>query len=283
MARTVKAFAPAKVNLTLHVTGQRADGYHLLDSLVMFADAGDEITVEAADETTLTVLGPMAAGVPTDKRNLVVQAANLLGVTAKITLEKYLPAAAGIGGGSSDAAAALRALSTLYNIPLPTADEALRLGADVPVCLAPDWTRMAGIGDQIIRLGTGVNWPMILINPRVDVPTPKVFKALSNKKNPPMDEGFPDCLQDDLALSWLVAQRNDLEAPAIAVEPVIGTCLEELRVSPGCLLSRMSGSGATCFGIYKNDEFRDQALAQLRQAFPKWWIVPTEDCGVKCR
>ncbi|MGR3634852.1 MAG: 4-(cytidine 5'-diphospho)-2-C-methyl-D-erythritol kinase [Shimia sp.] len=279
--KKVEAFAPAKINLTLHVTGQRADGYHLLDSLVMFADVGDKITAEMAEETTVDVIGPMAPGVPTDQRNLVIQAAELLGVNAKITLEKHLPAAAGIGGGSSDAAAALRTLTTLYNIPIPSVDEMLRLGADVPVCLEPDLTRMAGIGEQITRLGTGAKWPMILVNPRVEVPTPKVFKALSNKNNSPMDESFPDWFEDDQALSWLVAQRNDLEAPAIKVEPVIGTCLEELRHSKGCLLARMSGSGATCFGIYKNDAFRDQALAQLRRDFPKWWIVPTEDCGAK--
>ncbi|SFK84151.1 4-(cytidine 5'-diphospho)-2-C-methyl-D-erythritol kinase [Shimia haliotis] len=283
MARTAEAFAPAKVNLTLHVTGQRADGYHLLDSLVMFADVGDKITVQAADETTVTVVGPFAAGAPTDHRNLVFQAAELLGVKAKITLEKHLPAAAGVGGGSSDAAAALRALTTLYNIPIPSGEEILKLGADVPVCLEPDLTRMAGIGEQISRLSTGCDWPMILVNPRVDVPTPKVFKALPNKNNSAMPEAFPDWSQDDVAVSWLAEQRNDLEAPAIAIEPVIGACLDELRLSRGCLLARMSGSGATCFGIFKTVALRDQALAQLRRDFPKWWIVPTEDCGVKFR
>ncbi|SFL47337.1 4-(cytidine 5'-diphospho)-2-C-methyl-D-erythritol kinase [Shimia aestuarii] len=275
---TVEAFAPAKINLTLHVTGQRADGYHLLDSLVMFADVGDRLWVEAADRTSLTVSGPMAGGVPTDRRNLVWQAAELLGVTAKITLEKHLPAAAGIGGGSSDAAAVVRALTTLYNFPVPSAAVLANLGADVPVCMQSGLTRMRGIGEHVDPIGNTPNWPMILINPRVEVPTGPVFQALPRKDNPPMP-----AIPAEWDISWLAAQRNDLEAPAIAAQPVIGKVLQELRESDGCLLARMSGSGATCFAIYAHDDMRDRALGQLRRDCPKWWTQPTEACGVKWR
>lgn len=280
---TVEAFAPAKINLTLHVTGQRKDGYHLLDSLVMFADVGDRITVEKADETSLTVTGPMAEGVPTDRRNLVVQAAEMLGVTAKVTLEKHLPAAAGIGGGSSDAAATIRALTTLYNRPLPEVEDLLTLGADVPVCMHSTLTLMQGIGERVASFDTDPWWEMILINPGVAVPTGPVFQALPSKNNAPMPETFPDWMDCDEAASWLAAQRNDLEVPAIQAQPMIGKVLKELQESEGCALARMSGSGATCFGIYFDFEMRDRALAQLRRDFPKWWIVATEPVGVKWR
>lgn len=278
---TVKAFAPAKINLTLHVTGQRADGYHLLDSLVMFVDVGDWVTVETAQETTLMVTGPMAEGVPTDVRNLVVQAAELLGVQAKIDLQKHLPAAAGIGGGSSDAAATIRALSKLYDRPLPETEELLTLGADVPVCMQPGLTRMRGIGEQVEAFSHDLNWDMILVNPGVSVPTGPVFQALPSKDNPSMPTGFPDWMDWDTSVSWLASQRNDLEEPAIAAQPVIGKVLEELRESEGCKLARMSGSGATCFGIYFDTRARDRALQQLRRHHPNWWIVSVGPGGIR--
>ncbi|SHI96292.1 4-diphosphocytidyl-2-C-methyl-D-erythritol kinase [Shimia gijangensis] len=276
---TVEAFAPAKINLTLHVTDQRSDGYHLLDSLVTFVDVGDAVTVEKAEKSTLTVTGPMAAGVPTDSRNLVLRAAEMLGVPAKITLNKHLPAAAGIGGGSSDAAAALRALTTLYNLALPSVSDLLSLGADVPVCVPATLARMTGIGEQVAPVVNEPVWPMILINPRVSVPTGPVFQALPSKNNPPMPEDFPDWKDWDTAAAWLTTQRNDLEAPAIGAQPSIGQVLTELHDSKGCALARMSGSGATCFGIYFDDDIRDRALKKLRGDFPNWWIMPTRPLG----
>ncbi|WP_299352483.1 4-(cytidine 5'-diphospho)-2-C-methyl-D-erythritol kinase [uncultured Shimia sp.] len=273
---TVEAFAPAKINLTLHVTCQRADGCHLLDSLVMFADIGDRITVEKAEETSLTVTGPMAAGVPTDASNLVLRAVSLLGAPAHITLDKHLPAAAGIGGGSSDAAATIRALTALYDLPATNMDDLLGLGADVPVCMEDSLTRMQGIGEQVTPIGGQADWPMILINPRVVVPTGPVFQALSRKDNPAMPDALPDWTDRKAAVSWLASQRNDLEMPAIVAQPVIGTVLQALRESQGCTLSRMSGSGATCFGLYADTGVRDSALKQLQRAFPNWWIVPTQ-------
>ncbi len=271
----IEAFAPAKINLTLHVTGQRDDGYHLLDSLVMFVDVGDHLCVEQAETTSLTVTGPLAAGVPTDRRNLVIQAAEMMGVNAKITLTKSLPAAAGIGGGSSDAAATVRALKSLYGAPDLEMAQALALGADVPVCLHGGWSRMHGIGEQVQDLGTGPDWPMILINPRVSVPTGAVFQALPSKNNAAMPDDYPDWRDWQAAIGFLAAQRNDLEAPAVASQPVIGQVLREVQQSSGCALARMSGSGATCFGIFLDVEKRDQAVQTMRQAHPDWWIEPT--------
>ena len=279
----IEAFAPAKINLTLHVTGQRADGYHLLDSLVMFADFGDRIWVEQADETTLDVTGPLAGPVPTDSRNLVRRAADFLGVTAKITLEKNLPAAAGIGGGSSDAAATLRALCALYDLPLPSEDAALALGADVPVCLQGGWARMSGIGGDVARLGAGAAWPMLLINPRVAVSTPDVFRGLNAKTNAPMPDQMPAWSDREAALEWLATQRNDLQAPAIALEPIIAEALRLLESSEGCQLARMSGSGATCFAIFTDGMARDAAAEKIRAEQPNWWIQPVQHCGTSWR
>lgn len=276
-----EAFAPAKINLALHVTGQRSDGYHMLDSLVMFADVGDIITVSKAQITSLTVTGPMANCVPTGSDNLVMRAAALMGTPAKITLEKHLPAAAGIGGGSSDAAACLRALARLYNVPLPERDALMTLGADVPVCMENGLSRMRGAGEMIDLLGMAPNWSMILVNPGVLVPTAAVFAALTDKQNAPMPDDF-DVQADWLPqIDWIARQRNDLETSATLLEPRIGAVLEALRMQSGCTLARMSGSGATCFAIMSDDDSCDAAVAQLRRDHPDWWVMPTEACGVK--
>ncbi len=276
MDQTVKAFAPAKLNLTLHVTGQRADGYHLLDSLVVFASVGDKVSVRDSKSTTLKVTGPMAEGVPTDERNLVVKAARQLGITAEISLEKHLPAAAGIGGGSSDAAATLRALCKLHKQPLPPSSELIKLGADVPVCAETSWQRMAGIGEQVSPFLGGVSWPVMLVNPRIEVQTPAVFKALSERRNAPMTEPFPQWTCRAEILSWLKQQRNDLEAPAIETQPVIADVLSALNSADRCDLARMSGSGATCFGLFADTTARDAAARQLLAKHPSWWISATE-------
>jgi len=267
---TVSAFAPAKVNLTLHVTGQRADGYHLLDSLVCFADVGDLVTVAFSDDLTLHVSGPRSKGVPTDARNLVLKAAQFLDPTgrAQITLDKHLPAAAGIGGGSSDAAATLRALSELWDIDLP--QDTVALGADVPVCLHPMAMRMQGVGDVLTPVPPLPETYAVLVNPGVDVSTPEVFKALKSNKNRPMDgvPGFADVAE---LASWLAEQRNDLQAPAISQAPVIAEVLSALQDG---LFAGMSGSGATCFALY---ETLDQATAkatQLTTDDPDWWVAP---------
>lgn len=276
---TVEAFAPAKINLTLHVTGQREDGYHLLDSLVMLAGIGDRITVSPAQITSLTVTGPFARGVPGNRSNLVWRAAELLGVAAEIRLVKNLPPASGIGGGSSDAAATLRALSRLANRALPTDREILGLGADVPVCMRRALTHMRGIGEDLETLGPVPPLSLLVVNPGVEIATPRVFQNLATKNNPPMRLPMPDPLDEDAWVSWLSAQRNDLETPAITVAPVIGKVLEALRQSEGCRIARMSGSGASCFALMKSHEARDRAAQTLRRKNPDWWIAATEPCG----
>ena len=267
----VKIFAPAKVNLTLHVTGQRSDGYHELDSLAVFADIGDVVRAKRSDTTTLTVTGPMAASIPTDSENLVMKAAALIGVTANIELKKNLPPAAGLGGGSSDAAATLKALSQLSGKSIPTS--CLPLGADVPVCLSgAGAARMRGIGDVIEPIPDLPPLYAVLVNPNVPVMTVEVFRQLRNRINPPMPEDLPRGLDAAGLVAWLSEMRNDLEAAAIEAEPVIAQVFSTLEVTPGCQLTRMSGSGGTCFGIYGDAETAASAEGRLREQYPSWWI-----------
>jgi len=267
-----EAFAPAKINLTLHVTGQREDGFHLLDSLVVFADVGDRIRLRPAEETMLSVTGPKAAGVPVDARNLVTQAVMLMGARADIYLEKQLPPASGIGGGSSDAAATLRALSQAVDQPLPPPQGFAILGADVPVCVLARPTRMRGIGGQLDALPDLPPLYMVLVNPGVAVSTPKVFAALSCKENAPMPADLPEFSDAAEFARWLVTQRNDLELPARAITPAIGVVLSRISQTAGCLLSRMSGSGATCFGLYASKVEADFARDAIAELHPDWWV-----------
>ena len=271
MART-KAFAPAKLNLTLHVTGQRADGYHLLDSLVAFADIGDWITISDAPNLALTVTGPRGAGVPTGADNLVLKAARFMGVErAHIHLEKHLPAAAGIGGGSADAAATLRACALHFGMEVPGGAESL--GADVPVCLQAGLVRMRGVGEQLEQLPLMPEIWVVLVNPGVDVPTPAVFKALKSKTNPAMQASLPRFATGQGLVDFLTLQRNDLEAPARAQAPVISDVLERIAKTSGCLLARMSGSGATCFGLFSDAASAARASQDIRHSRSGWWVV----------
>ncbi len=268
--------APAKVNLCLHVTGQRADGYHLLDSLVVFADIGDVVEVRAAPELSLRVIGPQARGLPVGDDNLVLRAARVFAgaAGAEITLTKNLPVASGIGGGSADAAATLRALARLWAMPLPDADRVLRLGADVPACLVGRPLRMQGIGERLQPLPDLPAAHLVLINPGLAVATPAVFKALPAKNNPALPDmpGFANAVE---MAQWLAAQRNDLEGPALQLAPVIGVVKQALATAPGCLLARMSGSGATCFGLFADPAQAQLARAAIRAARPDWWVA----CG----
>ena len=247
--------APAKLNLCLHVTGQRADGYHLLDSLVAFTAVGDRVTVTPAARLTLSIDGPFAAGLSSEAENLVLRAARLLDPDrgAHVQLHKALPVAAGIGGGSSDAAATLRGLSRLWDRPLPDATRLLALGADVPVCLHPGLLRMGGIGQDLTRLGAPPPLPLLLANPGVALSTPQVFGGLAQRTNPPMEDPMPAPANTDAWLAWLARQRNDLTAPAIAAQPVIGQRAGRTGRPAGCPSVPHVGIGGHLFRDLRAD------------------------------
>lgn len=275
--------APAKVNLYLHVTGKRDDGYHLLDSLVVFAGAGDSLALESADGLHLDLAGPgadaLAAG--TNGDNIVLRAARLLaeqaGIAAhaRITLTKRLPVAAGIGGGSADAAATLRGLVRLWNLSVPEEDLrelGLRLGADLPVCLAGRPTTMTGVGEHLTPAPALPPAWLLLVNPRRPLSTPAVFKARTGGFTPaqPLTEA-PETAHA-LAVA-LAARRNDLTAAAITLEPVVADMLALIAAQPHCLLARMSGSGATCFGLFADQTQAQAAATALTHAQPQWWVA----------
>lgn len=261
--------APAKINLFLHVTGRRADGLHLLDSLVVFGSIGDSVTL--TPDPGFRAIGPEARSVPDGADNSCRRAARLMGGGMGITLAKELPVGGGIGGGSADAAAVIRAMHRLGR-PLPSPDAILALGADVPVCVHGGPARMQGVGERI----TPVRVPplaLVLANPRVPVATAAVFRALVHRDNPKAPPLPPGAAADVRRLAaWLEDQRNDLEAPARALVPAIDDVLSALRVLPGCLLARMSGSGATCFGLFETGRAAEQGAARLLEARPRWWI-----------
>ena len=268
-------FAPAKVNLTLHVTGQRADGYHLLDSLVVFCGIGDQISACLAPALDLTITGPQSHLLAAGEDNLVLRAARAFVPlrAAALTLDKHLPLASGIGGGSADAAATLRALSRLWGMALPDAAAVLALGADVPVCLGGRPARMRGIGDKLTALKTLPKTHIVLVNPGVDVPTPLVFQALAAKQNPAMPKDLPDWQTAADLAGWLATQRNDLENPARKIAPVIDTVLATVAGQPGALIARMSGSGATCFGLFADDGDAKAAAHRIATLRPDWWAA----------
>jgi 4-diphosphocytidyl-2-C-methyl-D-erythritol kinase len=275
----IEAFVPAKINLALHVTGQRADGYHLLDSLVVFADIGDRVSARPGKGLHLTVIGPHAGGVPAGTDNLVLKAAKLLaeraGPTppgAHLTLKKHLPAASGLGGGSGDAAAALRVLAKLWQLALPAEKALLSLGADLPVCLACRPARMRGIGERLEAVPPLPPAWVVLANPGVETPTPAVFAALERRENPPLPAELPNWRDAAELAAWMRMTRNDLEAPARRLFPVIGRVLSELTAQPGCLTARMSGSGATCVGLFADPLAAAAAVRGLNAAKPHWWV-----------
>lgn len=275
MATEISEAAPAKLNLCLHVTGRRADGYHLLDSLVVFADVADRVTASAGRGLSLKVTGPEGGGLATEPDNLVLRAARSMGVTdAALVLDKQLPVASGIGGGSADAAATLRVLARLTGRSLPSAAEVLRLGADVPVCLSGRPTRMSGIGETLTP------WPVlpplwcVLMNPRVAVPTPQVFAALMCRENPPLpDVPVATFASAPCFANWLATgTRNDLVAPARLVAPSLSTVQQALERTPDCLLARMSGSGGTHFGLFASAGAARSAAEALSDDHPAWWV-----------
>lgn len=267
----IDEFAPAKLNLSLSVVGKRADGYHLLESLVAFADIGDHVTAEAAPAFSLAIDGPFAASLVAGADNLVSRAATLFAersgrrADVALRLTKNLPVASGIGGGSADAAATLRALSKLWAAPIP-ADLPARLGADVPVCVAgvPAW--MSGIGEIVEPAGALPGWGVVLVNPGIALATPAVFKARTG--------AFSAGGKFAPSLDAIAAAGNDLEAPAIALVPAIADVLAALRALPGIRVARMSGSGATCFALFDRPDDAVQAAKALKEKAPSaWWIA----------
>jgi 4-diphosphocytidyl-2-C-methyl-D-erythritol kinase len=273
--------APAKVNLTLHVIGRRTDGYHDIESLVVFADVGDALAFEPGGELALAVEGPTAAAAGEIADNLVLKAARALAqrveglMLGRFSLSKELPVAAGLGGGSADAAAALRLLARANRVALddPCLMQAARAtGADVPVCLDPRPRLMRGIGDILSAPLDLPRLHAVLVNPGVAVATKDVFAALKRPPAAPVPPAGPPpaAITDQIAYG-----RNDLEAPAIELQPVIAFVLTELRGLPGCRLARMSGSGATCFGLFATNALATAAARTLRAGHPEWWVRAT--------
>jgi 4-diphosphocytidyl-2-C-methyl-D-erythritol kinase len=280
----ITELAPAKVNLTLHVTGLRDDGYHLLDSLVVFCGVGDRVALSVAPRTSLTVTGPFADQVPRGDDNLVLRAARAFAgdMNLAITLEKNLPVASGLGGGSADAAATIRAVMRLRKdhdpapgkfSPEAHAATVLALGADVPVCVSSRPARMRGIGDDLDGMGPLPECYVVLVNPCVAVSTPAVFRALNVKTNPPMPTHLPAWPDVHALATWLSTMRNDLQEPARTLAPVIGEVVACLAAQPDALLARMSGSGATCFGLFATLSAAERARAAIAAARPDWWTA----------
>jgi 4-diphosphocytidyl-2-C-methyl-D-erythritol kinase len=277
MATTAGA-APAKINLFLHITGRREDGYHQLDSLAVFAGVGDQVRAEPAETLSLEIDGPFAAGLAAEADNLVLRAARALAdvagvrAAARLRLRKCLPVASGIGGGSADAAAALRVLGELWRIriaPDDLAAIALRLGADVPVCLSSRPARMGGIGEHLAPAPVLPECGMVLINPGQALATAAVFRARAGGYS--AAAALPASWADVAAMAADLAQtRNDLQDAACGLCPPIAQTLAALAQSQGCRLARMSGSGATCFALYDSPAIAAAAAAALSR--PGWWV-----------
>jgi len=279
----------AKVNLTLRVIGRRTDGYHDIESVVAFADCADRLTLTPGSELTLQLSGPLAQACGATSDNLVLKVARLLGENVpdlkvgSFTLDKVLPVAAGIGGGSADAAAALRLLAQLNGLSLDDErllEVALATGADVPVCLASRACDMTGVGETLMPLSLPII-PCVMVNPCVPVATRDVFDALG-LRNGELLVGATDVFRGTdwpeagaSVEDWvevLAADTNDLEAPATRIQPVIGNVIAVLNATNGAWLARMSGSGATCFAIYENTADAGRAAAKIRLDHPDWWV-----------
>ena len=282
--------ARAKINLFLHAGDKREDGFHPLQSLAVFADFGDRLSAEEADDLSLSLEGPFAAGLD-GADNLVLHAARALAERtgrvpqARITLTKNLPVASGVGGGSADAAATLRLLSNLWQLKMD--EKTLRdigagLGSDVPVCVKSQPAFMEGRGEILTPVTSLPRLPLLLVNPGMGVPTKDIFAALDQRRGVAMklpSGGFSDLA--DL-LRFLETTSNDLETPAKAREPAIGEVLDALRRMPGALFTRMSGSGATCFALMPDEGGAARAAALLKEKHPDWWVqtASVPDIGI---
>lgn len=278
---SVSVKAPAKINLYLHVTGKRPDGYHLLDSLFAFARDGDVITAKQADGLSLEIIG--APDLSAGEDNIVIKAARKLAAAlgiepnAHLVLEKNLPIASGIGGGSTDAAAALKALQVLWKKTLPDEELyalALELGADVPSCLAGKAVQVSGVGEVLTPAPEIPALPVVLVNPNKPVSTPAVFKT----RKPVFSKPMPftsDCEDIETFVAELKKRHNDLQDAACALEPAVAEVLHVLENQPLCLFSAMSGSGGTCFGLFRTPENAANAAEDIAATHPNWWVKQT--------
>lgn len=283
MSAEIVVKAPAKVNLYLHVTGRRDDGYHLLDSLFVFAADGDTVRVLPAETLELKITGQFAPGLSAGEDNIVIKAARRLadefGIepAVQIVLEKNLPVASGIGGGSSDAAAVLKALLKLWKKEISSeklGKIALELGADVPSCLAGKAVQVSGVGEILKPAPELPVLPVLLVNPNKPVPTPAVFKAREPVFSPP-DPFASDMADFDFFINELKRRHNDLSEAACRVEPAVGTVLAALRYFPSCCFSAMSGSGGTCFGLFRSPQDAGACRRALQEKFADWWFLET--------
>lgn len=274
----IRETAYAKINLALHVRHRRPDGYHAIETIFMFAADGDLLTAAPGDDLALELTGPFAQGLGGDADNLVLRAARALAVRfavrsgARLVLDKRLPVASGLGGGSADAAAALRALVRLWGIDAPLADLhalAAALGSDVPSCLDARPVRGEDRGETLMPVDAGAlaGMPLLLVNPGVAMPTGPVFSAWDGIDRGPLAGGDP--------LAAALSGRNDLQPPAIAIAPAIATMLDWMQQQPGVVLARMSGSGASLFALFSDTGDRDRADAAFAAAFPGCWSLAT--------
>jgi 4-diphosphocytidyl-2-C-methyl-D-erythritol kinase len=281
---SLAAPAPVKINLTLRILGRRVDGYHELESLVAFAGCGDHLAFCAGPQLELAVSGPTARQSGAVADNLVLRAAKALAARisdlslGRFTLTKQLPAGAGLGGGSADAAAALRLLAQANHLALDDGrllDAARATGADVPVCLDPKPRMMRGIGDILSAPVSLPRFGIIIVHPGVAMPTAPVFAALGLRHGAqcaarPVSAAVPD--ERDALLRWLAAERNDLEAPAISIAPAVAETLRMIGTLPGCRLARMSGSGSACFGLFDDEAAAATGAGHLAKARTGWWV-----------
>jgi 4-diphosphocytidyl-2-C-methyl-D-erythritol kinase len=276
---TLTLAAPAKINLFLHVTGRRADGYHLLESLVAFADCGETVTLSPAASTTVTASGPFAAVLPQDGNDTLSRAlaaftrATGVPFPCAVKVDKQIPAGAGLGGGSADAAAVLRGVMQLSGRTLPPAALtalAASVGADVPVCLLHQAAVMRGIGEQVTPCPLPAPLAAVLVNPGISLSTPEIFNRRSAPFRPRLTETALSHLTEARLRALLLETTNDLQPAAVSLAPVIGTALAALAAEAGCWLARMTGSGSTCFGLFENAALATVAAEKLAARFA--WV-----------
>ena len=266
----IESLAAAKINLALHVVGFNEKGYHSLDSLVTFANIGDVIQVRPYNSLKLSIDGPFASSVPQGAENIIIKAAKFLSLDGKahIRLTKNLPVQAGLGGGSADAAATLRSLSKLWNVPIPNSPEVL--GADIPICLLSETAIVQGIGEKIMPVSIPEKLQIILIKPCTGLSTETVFKTLKEKNNKKMNP-YLGTDSKYIFKKHIKALRNDLLKPSIELAPIIKDLLSFLNTQNGIYFSQMSGSGTTCFGLFENKIDALKALSNAKRKFPEMW------------